>query len=558
MPFLGVLKPFQVEDVEKLKTKRSRLIGNEPGTGKTYEAIALDQLNRDGDGNPKVDLEELFLSGRKRIGKKTLIVCPKSVISSWDEHLTELTKDNIYIVDTKNRQKIVTALLDPSLDGYFVVNWEFLRTERKAIQQSQVFFFHVIADECHRAKSRKSQQTQGLKSLATVYKTAMSGTPADNKPQDLWSILNWLWPNYYTAFWSFVNTYVLVSDEEKVEYTVNADGSKGRSVTGYKKLHEPNPATIPDLREEMSPWYTRRLKKDVLPDLPDKYYSRVWVDLDPKQRRAYDQMRKTMMVWIEDMKDKHGEDALMDPIIANATVSQLVRLQQYACGYLIPRLDELGNQVYKRSHRHSKMHIEKRLPCPHRDVSLGELMGLDEPPCNDVAQYDVVDPSSKLDTVEELISDREGQQIIVWSQFKGVINLLAERLQAKDMPYGLLTGDTSQAERDRDILAFQTGELPLLIGTIKTGGTGLNLQNSSTAMFIDRVWSPGDNTQAEDRQHRIGQKSAVEIIDIMARNTVDLGKATQLHKKMQWLQMLLGDAVSTDDLIVQLNMEAKV
>jgi SNF2 family DNA or RNA helicase len=282
---------FQAEDVLKLKSKRSRLIGNDPGTGKTYEGIALDLANRAGDGNSKVDASDYKV-------KKTLVLAPKSVLGVWDEHLMDLTDEDVYIYTYHTRERFLKQALDPNRGGYFVMNYQSVRIasmQTRTIKgkkfpglDSQVWW-HIIADECHYIKGRKSQQTAAVKKLRAVYKTAMSGTPADDKPQDLWSVLNWLWPNYYTSFWNFVHAYCNEEEDEE---------------TGYSKIVGVNEATIGHLHKEMEPWFVRRRKEDVLTDLPDKYYSRVWVDLHPKQRKAYDQMKKTMIAWV----DQHWDE----------------------------------------------------------------------------------------------------------------------------------------------------------------------------------------------------------------------------------------------------------
>src|SRR4051794_26414766 len=162
---------YQQVAVDKLYMRRARLIGDDMGLGKTYEGIALDQCNRAGKGNEKVPESALK-------NAKTLIVCPKSVISVWDEHCMDLTTDDVFVIDTKNRRKLVRAALNPNTSGYFIVNWETLRSEPDL---QKVTWFHIIADEVHRAKNRKAQQTIALKKLQTWYKTGMSGTPADNR-----------------------------------------------------------------------------------------------------------------------------------------------------------------------------------------------------------------------------------------------------------------------------------------------------------------------------------------------------------------------------------------
>lgn len=501
------LLAFQREDVEKLKTKRSRLIGNDPGTGKTYEGIALDLANRSGDGNAKVNLKDRFSTGKL----KTLIVCPKNALDVWDYHLGELTDLPVYRYSYATRHTFMRQAQDPKLYGYFIVNYDSVRiNDLEGLQQ--VNWFHIIGDEIHRIKNRKAQLTLAFKKLRACYKTGMSGTPADNKPTDLWSVLHWLWPSYFTSYWRFVKA-----------YTIQEMSDDGYSkTTGVKNLGH--------LHGLMKPWYVRRLKRDVLTDLPDKYYMRIMVELGPKQRKAYDQMKKTMTAWVESHQDEIERE---DPIIAQAVVAQLVRLQQMTAGYIVPQLDEDGEQVQKFVHK--KHRPSEGTPCT-------EL-------CAWLPQWEMTDPSAKLDALMELLDDRGDEPIIVFSQSKAVINLLGRRLAKKGITFGLYTGDTKQADRDQLVQDFQAGRIRVFAGTIKAGGEAITLTRASTVVFIDRWWSPSKNIQAEDRAHRIGQKNAVEIIDIMAKKTVDLGRHQAILKKWEWLKMLLGDEDYSEELL---------
>jgi SNF2 family DNA or RNA helicase len=509
------LYSFQAEDTIKLEHQKARLVGNDMGTGKTYVGVALDQLNRKDPG-------DRWTGGGV---KKTLILCPKSVIDVWDKHCMKLTDEDVYVIDAKKRDIFLRDALDPKKSGYFICHWDALRliTARQKIKSGpskgkfkkglrDVQWFHVIADEVHRAKNRKAQVTRALKSIRTTYKTGMSGTPADNKPQDLWSVLNWLFPGYYTAFWKFVKHYCIVELNEE---------------NGYYEMKGINEETLPELHKQMSPWYVRRHKKDVLPDLPDKYYDVRYVDIHPKQRKAYDQMKKTMVAWV----DEHQEEIEQgNPIIAQAAVSQLIRLGQYADAYVVPKLDDDGNQVYKRVWK--------------RDKETGEKKAEWAP------VYIVTEPSAKLDAVIEILEDSGDEQVVIWSQYRSIIDLLAERLDNHTPPisYGLLTGEVGQEDRAAAIDAFQRGDIRVFAGTIQAGGVGVTLTAASTVVFIDRTWSPALNLQAEDRLHRIGQTEAVQVIDLIARNTVDLGRRQKLAKKWKWLKQILGDKLDDSEL----------
>jgi SNF2 family DNA or RNA helicase len=155
----------------------------------------------------------------------------------------------------------------------------------------------------------------------------------------------------------------------------------------------------------------------------------------------------------------------------------------------------------------------------------------------------LIDPSTKLNELEEIISDNPTKQLVVFSQSRSMVNLLARRLESKKISVGRYTGQIPQKDRDATVEAFQRGDLHIFAGTIAAGGEGITLHASSTCVFLDRHWNPTKNVQAEDRLHRIGQKNAVQIIDIMARNTVDLGRRTRIARKWANIKLLLGDTV---------------
>jgi SNF2 family DNA or RNA helicase len=261
-------------------------------------------------------------------------------------------------------------------------------------------------------------------------------------------------------------------------------------------------------------------------------------------------MAKVMTAWVSEHEDELAEG---DPIIAQAAVVQLIRLQQFATGYMVPLLDDEGNQVVHFIHKDHVDPITGKKPGKKVPIN---FPGTCTPLCREAPQWRMTDPSAKLDALLELMLNRD-QQMVVWSSSKTAINLLAKRLDDKGWSYGILTGDTPQLMRDQYVRDFQAGKLKYFIGTIKAGGVGITLHASSTTVFIDRMWNPSTNTQAEDREHRIGQKNAVEIIDIVARGTVDLEKARKLVLKGKWLKMLLGDEVDDEELAREIDVTGR-
>jgi len=455
------LYPFQQEMVEHLAKQKSRLCGDDMGLGKTVEGIALDKYNR--------------IHNPPQQGKpKTLIVTPLSVFDTWQSHYAEWSPHlKVMAIDPKKRHDFIEAVLKGSADVY-ITHWEALRLMPE-LQKRQ--WFHIIADECHKAKGRKAQQSRALKKLKTTYKTGLSGTPADNRPQDIWSILNWLYPKVYTSYWRFYNQYI----DYEIVYP-----------QGYHKMIGVKNLEL--LRAEMKPWYIRRRKEEVLDDLPDKYYTDIWVDLTPKQKKAYETMKKSMIAWI----GEHEDQPLSSPVV----VAQLMRLQQFALAFA-----EIGPE--------------------------GKLF--------------MAEPSSKIDALMDILENTD-EQVVVFSNFKQAIKLVTARLDKSGRSYCVLTGDTKQDERGPMVSDFQAGRYQVFLGTVAAGGVGITLTAASTIVFMDRAWSPSQNAQAEDRLHRIGQKNAVQVIDIMARNTVDLGRRQLLKQKWSWLKELLGDDVDPDKL----------
>jgi SNF2 family DNA or RNA helicase len=141
----------------------------------------------------------------------------------------------------------------------------------------------------------------------------------------------------------------------------------------------------------------------------------------------------------------------------------------------------------------------------------------------------------------EIITDNPDEPIVVFSQFKSILVMLARRLEKKGISYGITTGDIKKAERTAAVQDFQAGKLQVFMGTIATAGEGITLTRASTVVFLDRAWRHSANRQAEDRLHRIGQEEAVQVIDLIARNTVDLGRLQKIERKAEWVRQLVGD-----------------
>jgi SNF2 family DNA or RNA helicase len=418
-------------------------------------------------------------------------VAPLSVTSSWVRHVQTIwPAAKIAVLNPKNRDALAKQLREPY--HYYVVHWEALRLMPELYE---VNWWHVIADEVHRAKNRKAQQTIGLKKLKTSYKTGLSGTPADNQPQDLWSILHWLYPKVWSSYHRFVYHHVKIQKHPAGQCT--AFGCDKYHKNAYQKIM--GVSNVEELHKNIQPYYMRRTKEEVIKDLPDKYFSQIEVELPPRQRRIYNQMKESMLAWV----GKHEQEPIAAPII----VAQLTRLKQFALAYA-----ELET-YYKTDDQGEKVAFQR---------------------------VRLTDPSTKLDAVMDVLEDSL-EQVVVFSESKQMIYLLKARLDKAGITCATLTGDTPHAERGKIVDEFQAGNIRVFAGTIAAGGEGITLTAASTVIFLDRTWNPSKNKQAEDRLHRIGQKNAVHVIDIVAKDTVDGGRLQQLKLKWSWLKQLLGD-----------------
>lgn len=471
------LLPHQVEVVTKFTDVRSRLVGDSmgQGVGKTASGIGLD-----------LDL-------RKRHQKpgthfRTLIICQKGGLSVWYRHLRSfgVADNRILVIDPKDRTKFEKELANGAWNfDYYVCHNDVLAKlediNKGTVAKPHILWQHVIADEAQLFKNMKAARTRELKKLKANVKTALSGTPADNKPQDIFSILQWLYPRKYTSYWRFVEEYMNID----VGYS------------GYRVILGPKLDKIPKLHDELEPFYIRRTLPDVRESMPPKTYSTIEVELYPKQRKMYDEMRDWQIARLGDSDDQE--------LIAPYAISVHQRLQQMALGTV--SLD-------------------------WSDMEAGKTDG---------PRVKIGTPSSKLDAVMELVETNSDESLVIFTQFIGMADLVEAECKRKGISTSKITANvTNQSVRDDAVAAFQSGESRVFVGTIGAAGTTITLNRAHTAIFMDRHWNPSKNAQAEDRIYRIdNDDTPVQIIDIVARDTIDEYRLAAIGTKALWLRQLL-------------------
>lgn len=489
---------FQYETVLKLKDVRGSLVGHDMGTGKTVTAIALDSKKRDKFEHPA----------------KTLVICPLSVIKTWVEHFrTWAPHLKVAYIDNKNRKPFMEAV-DGTFKNAFGVGYDVFVMHYAAVRLepdlARYPWFHLICDEVHALQDRKSIQTKAVKKIQAFYKTGLSGTPVFNKPDDLWSILNWLYPKYWTSYWNYFKQYI-----KWVEY----DGY--RTIIGVNNEE--------DLQKLMAGFYSRVKKREVIKDLPEKYYSTIKTKMHPKQEKAYKQMKKDMLAWI----GKHEDEPVNAPVV----LAQLTRLQQFASAYA-----EIIREIKrKRNCEDCKDYAEHII---HNGLSdkLEVLIEIQQKGClgHMTETVKLAEPSCKIDAVIEKIQE-SNEPVVVFSQFAQMAKLLKDRCDSLGISCGLYIGDTPKEERDKIEDDFQAGKLKVFAGSIKAGGMGLTLTASSTVMLLNREWAQSLNDQAVDRVDRIGQKNAIHVIDVVSEGTIDEERNLSIELDWNVIKKLLGE-----------------
>ncbi len=495
------LYPYQAKGAAFLSAARSALLADEMGVGKTVQAIAV------------MEQDDLY---------PALIVCPNSVKRVW---LTEFERwaPRRRVIVAANGTRAAEEAAEEVANGIgdvLVVNWEALksltklagfgsirlegctncdpnstnkpnRCQREDKILNTVRWAVVVADEAHRAKDPKSQQTRALWAIGSSAERryALTGTPIANSAEDLWSVMRFVAPEEYPSKWQWLDRYA--------EQTPNMF-SGGVDVQGLRK----------DRRDELDqfflPRFLRRTKKEVLPDLPPKVYVRRDVTLAGKQKKAYDQLEREMIAQLD------GGD-----VTATNALTGMLRLRQLASAYgqVTSTIEWKGSMDDPQALNES---IEKQ-------VTLAE-------------------PSSKLDELDLVLDELGDRQAVIFAESRQLLELAEARFTRDERTFGKVTGDVKPDQRAEYIERFQRGELQYMLVTTAAGGEGITLTAADTAIFLQRPWSAVQNAQAEDRLHRIGQEaSSVTYIDLVTTDTVEEKVFEALNRKAQVLQTVTED-----------------
>jgi SNF2 family DNA or RNA helicase len=488
-----VLFPHQRAGVAFLATAKRALLADEPGLGKTAQAIrALKELNDRG--------EEVF---------PILIVCPNTLKNNWAREFARWWPDVSTQVIKGSAVQRKKQFEQPA--QIFIINWESLRSHSRLSPYGSISltrcracggqdekisenrcevhlrelnnfkFKAVIADEIHRSKDPKSKQSRALWSASgnAEIRFALTGTPIANNVVDLWSILHWISPKDWPSKTKWI--------DRMVDVMLNAFG--GMMVLGVK------PQMQDEFYNSVNPYMRRMLKKVVLPNLPPVLKERRDVEMSTKQKKAYEQMRDLMISELESG----------DTLAAPSVLTQTIRLLQFASSYATIAVNETTGEP--------------------RAV-------LDAPSC----KIDAL-----MDDIEN--GDFGDDAVAVSAVSKQLINLLSAELTKKKIAHGLITGDQDEDERQKAIDDFQSGAIKWILFTAQAGGVGITLTAARRLIMLQRPWSLVDYKQVLDRVHRIGSEihDSIVITDYVTEGTIEERVIQVLETKADNFEQIVRD-----------------
>lgn len=428
--------PYQTEGVERLAKNTSFLLADEMGTGKTVQATTAMRI--------------LFRQGEIR---SCLILCPRMVLNVWMDHLRDWSMGELLCVKVRGQVR-ERSLMWKAGFHVFVTTYDTYRSDLIENRIPKIFDL-IIFDEAQCIKNRKSERFRALKKTAAVRKWALTGTPIENSIEDVKSIFDILKP-------------------------------------GLIHFNETNPNAV---KRAITPYMLRRLKKDVIKDLPEKIRELIWLELTDTQRKEYDAVYTQRRTELSELYNKG--------VLTKQHIFAVITSLKQICNF---------------------------------SMATGSL------------------DSSKAEAAEELceIIENSNSKVIVFSQFiEQGIEKLTHVFKRKKL--ARLTGDMTDAQRNENIERFRKNpDTNILLASIKTGGLGITLTEASYVIHFDHWWNPAIMRQAEDRVHRMGQKKKIVIYEFWVKDTYEERIYSMLEEKRLLAEQVIDSLAVPVDIAQQI------
>lgn len=448
-----VLRKYQKTGFRWIRTLEAchfgGILADDMGLGKTLQVIAA----------------LLSLKQEDRL-RTSLVVCPASLVYNWGEEFSRFAPELSVCLVTGTQEERRKKLADYRSYDVLVTSYDLLKRDIASFED--INFGYEVIDEAQYIKNHTTAAAKAVKLVHSHTRFALTGTPIENRLSELWSIFDYLMPGFlyrYETFKKEFETPIVRSSDERA-------AKRLRRMTG--------------------PFILRRLKGDVLKDLPDKLEEIRYARFEAEQQRLYDAQVLHMRQTLADQDAKEFQKNKLE------ILREITRLRQVCCDPALCFEDYKGGSA-------------KLTAC--------------------------------LDLVESAVEG--GHKILLFSQFTAMLERIRQAFDSKGITYYEITGGTPKEKRLSLVRQFNKDQVQVFLISLKAGGTGLNLTGADVVIHYDPWWNVAVQNQATDRAHRIGQTKVVSVFKLIMKNTIE-EKICKLQESKKNLadQILSGDAAS--------------
>lgn len=456
---MATLRTYQKVGYTWLKTLDEYGLGgilaDDMGLGKTVQLLSL--------------VCEYVENNKKR--KPTLVVCPSSLALNWqneiDKFTNEITSSVIHGTLVERQEQIKNI---PNYD-VIITSYELLKRDIEEYKKYNYEFKYIVADEAQYIKNNNTKNAKAIKEIISETRFALTGTPIENSLSELWSIFDFIMPGYLFSYKKFKEIYETAIVKE------NDEEAMGR------------------LKQLISPFILRRIKGEVLTELPDKTITILNSQMSDEQREVY---MSYLIKAKKDVKEEIEENGIERSQIK--ILALLTRLRQICC---------------------------------HPSLFINNYTG----------------ESGKLNQCIEIIKDaiEAGHKILLFSGYTSMFDIIEGKLNEEGINYLKLTGQTNVGDRINLVDRFnENDEIKLFLISLKAGGTGLNLTGADVVIHYDPWWNLSAENQATDRTYRIGQKRNVQVYKLITKDSIE----EKIYDLQRRKEALIDNMLSTNQTFI--------
>lgn len=446
-----IMREYQKKGFLWIKTLKNNgfggILADDMGLGKTLQVIAF--------------LLSEYIDAAPSENKRCLIVAPASLVFNWSSEIERFAPALHVKTVTGTAAERKEIIYGAGERDILLTSYDLLR--RDIDSYAGIRFYCQVIDEAQYIKNHNTQAARAVKEIEAGFKLALTGTPVENRLSELWSIFDYLMPGFLYAYQHF---------RGEIELPVVQNNSED---------------AMRKLQRMIGPFVLRRLKKDVLTDLPDKLEENIYAKLEGEQQKLYDAHVQRMRL----MLDKTSEEEFRSSKIQ--ILAELTKLRQICCD------PSLIFENYEEN-------------------------------------------SAKADMCMDLVRNavNGGHKLLLFSQFTSMLDRIRHMLEEEGIRSYMLTGATPKEKRVQMVDAFNRDDTPVFCISLKAGGTGLNLTSADIVIHYDPWWNLAVQNQATDRAHRIGQKHVVNVYKLILKGTIEDNIVRLQERKKELAEQVLG------------------